>query len=70
MEGYVTEGYYSIEPFDFSMTLLISKRRTTSVDNWYMNSLQHMFTPLLVTVDMIDLVVPLIYSYVCCLLCS
>ena len=69
-EFYLMEWWASREPFYFSMTVLSSTRSPTTVNTCAVTALQLILTPLFITVDIFALVVPLISSYVCCLLHS
>ena len=63
MEGYLMEGYDSREPFSLKTAVLISTRRTDTVKNLGVTALQCILTPLFTKVDIFDLVVPYLFTF-------
>ena len=55
------EIYSSRENFGFSISLLGSTRRTTTVNKLALAAFQHIMTSLFVTLDMFALVVPYLF---------
>ena len=68
MEGYLIQGYASIEPFDFEISALSTARSTTTINTWAVNDLKLILTFLFIAVDIFYIVVPLISFRVSCLL--
>ena len=57
------EIYASRKTFGFSMIVLGSTRRTTTVSKLAVTDFQVILTPLFVTIDMFALVVPYLFSF-------
>ena len=55
---YLIEGDASRESFGFSMTVISSTRRPTTVNIWVVTALQRILTPSFITVDIFSLVIP------------
>ena len=62
MLGCLMEIDASIEPFGFSVAVLGSTRRPTTVNKFYLTALKRIMTPSFVTLDMFALVVPYFFA--------
>ena len=58
IEGELIEGYVSIEPFGFTIYVLVSSKRDYTIKNLVLIALQHILNTSFITIELFALVVP------------